>query len=162
MATLPLSDVGVLRRLRQEEVDDGVELQSVQRGGGKVPHPPAGATTLIVSLGILRQPWQLAVLMLAVALLVVQVFVINRLAGIDYPCGRRVQPPHRESPRTEEGVKAISHRLSIECRGALQRAVEATSLPNARWLSFITRSGTLAPRRCQMLANSPKYSWSSA
>jgi CBS-domain-containing membrane protein len=51
----------------------------------KVPHPPAGATTLIVSLGILRQPWQLSVLMLAVALLVLQGFVINRLAGIDYP-----------------------------------------------------------------------------
>jgi len=51
----------------------------------KIPHPPAGATTLIVSLGILHQPWQLAVLMLAVALLVVQGFVINRLAGIEYP-----------------------------------------------------------------------------
>ncbi len=51
----------------------------------RVPHPPAGATTLIVSLGILREPWQLAVLMLAVVLLVVQGFVINRLAGIDYP-----------------------------------------------------------------------------
>jgi len=51
----------------------------------RVPHPPAGATTLIVSLGILRAPWQLGVLMLAVALLVVQGFVINRLAGIDYP-----------------------------------------------------------------------------
>jgi len=51
----------------------------------RVPHPPAGATTLIVSLGILREPWQLAVLMFAVALLVVQGFVINRLAGIDYP-----------------------------------------------------------------------------
>lgn len=51
----------------------------------KVPHPPAGATTLIVSLGILREPWQLAVLMLAVALLVVQGLVINRLAGIAYP-----------------------------------------------------------------------------
>jgi hypothetical protein len=38
-----------------------------------------------VSLGILREPWQLGVLMLAVALLVVQGFVINRLAGIDYP-----------------------------------------------------------------------------
>src|SRR5690606_38333767 len=35
----------------------------------KVPHPPAGATTPIISLGILREPWQLAVLMLAVALL---------------------------------------------------------------------------------------------
>ena len=51
----------------------------------RVPHPPAGATTLIVSLGILHQPWQLGVLMLAVILLVVQGFVINRLAGIDYP-----------------------------------------------------------------------------
>ena len=51
----------------------------------RVPHPPAGATTLIVSLGILRQPDQLVVLMLAVALLVVQGFVINRLAGIPYP-----------------------------------------------------------------------------
>lgn len=51
----------------------------------KVPHPPAGATTLIVSLGILKSPWQLAVLMAAVFLLVVQAFVINRLAGIPYP-----------------------------------------------------------------------------
>jgi CBS-domain-containing membrane protein len=51
----------------------------------RVPHPPAGATTLIVSLGILREPDQLAVLMVAVALLVVQGWVINRLAGVDYP-----------------------------------------------------------------------------
>lgn len=51
----------------------------------RVPHPPAGATTLIVSLGILREPEQLMVLMVAVALLVVQGFVINRLAGIPYP-----------------------------------------------------------------------------
>ncbi len=51
----------------------------------RVPHPPAGATTLIVSLGILRTPAQLAVLMLAVALLTVQGYVINRVAGIDYP-----------------------------------------------------------------------------
>jgi CBS-domain-containing membrane protein len=54
----------------------------------KVPHPPAGATTLIVSLGILREPEQLLVLMVAVVLLVVQGFVINRLAGIEYPLWR--------------------------------------------------------------------------
>ena len=59
----------------------------------KLPHPPAGATTLIVSLGILRAPWQLAVLMLAVALLVVQGIVINRLAGIDYPLWAPRPPP---------------------------------------------------------------------
>ena len=51
----------------------------------KVPHPPAGATTLIVSLGILKTPAQLTVLMIAVVLMVVQGMVINRLAGIDYP-----------------------------------------------------------------------------
>jgi CBS-domain-containing membrane protein len=51
----------------------------------KVPHPPAGATTLIVSLGILKTPFQLSVLMLAVVILTVQGFVINRAAGIDYP-----------------------------------------------------------------------------
>lgn len=51
----------------------------------KVPHPPAGATTLIVSLGILRTPLDLAVLMLAVVLLTVQGYIINRAAGIDYP-----------------------------------------------------------------------------
>ena len=50
-----------------------------------VPHPPAGATTLIISLGILTRPSQLAVLMLAVLLLVAQAIVINRLAGLDYP-----------------------------------------------------------------------------
>jgi CBS domain-containing membrane protein len=54
----------------------------------RVPHPPAGATTLIVSLGILREPEQLAVLLLAVALLVLQGLVINRLAGIPYPTWR--------------------------------------------------------------------------
>lgn len=53
-----------------------------------VPHPPAGATTLIVSLGILREPWQLAVLMGAVVLLVLQGLLINRLAGIPYPVWR--------------------------------------------------------------------------
>jgi CBS-domain-containing membrane protein len=59
----------------------------------RVPHPPAGATTLIVSLGIFHEPRQLVLLMLAVALLVVQGFVINRLAGIPYPVwGPRSQP----------------------------------------------------------------------
>lgn len=51
----------------------------------RVPHPPAGATTLIVSLGILTNPGQLAVLMAAVVLLLAQGFAINRLAGLDYP-----------------------------------------------------------------------------
>lgn len=51
----------------------------------RVPHPPAGATTLIVSLGLLTTIPKLGVLMLGVLLLVVQGFAINRLAGIPYP-----------------------------------------------------------------------------
>lgn len=51
----------------------------------KSPHPPAGATTLIISLGILTKPWQLVLLLIAVVLLTIQAFAINRLAGIPYP-----------------------------------------------------------------------------
>jgi len=54
----------------------------------RAPHPPATATTLIISLGTLTKPWQLLVLMLAVVLLTVQALIINRLAGIDYPLWR--------------------------------------------------------------------------
>lgn len=49
------------------------------------PHPPAGATTLIISLGVLHDFSQIVVLMVAVVLLTVQAIVINRLAGVDYP-----------------------------------------------------------------------------
>jgi CBS-domain-containing membrane protein len=66
----------------------------------KVPHPPAGATTLIVSLGILRTPAQIAVLMLAVLLLVVQGYVINHLAGIDYPRWSPAMEPAAPRPST--------------------------------------------------------------
>ena len=51
----------------------------------KAPHPPAGATTLIISLGIVSRPFHLAVIEIAVVLMTVQAFVINRLAGLDYP-----------------------------------------------------------------------------
>ncbi len=51
----------------------------------RAPHPPAGATTLIVSLGLLTHPWQLLLLMGAVVLLTLQALAINRLAGIPYP-----------------------------------------------------------------------------
>jgi CBS domain-containing membrane protein len=63
----------------------------------KSPHPPAGATTLIVSLGILRQPWQLVLLMVAVILLTLQAIVINRLAGIPYPLWNPLREPTDKS-----------------------------------------------------------------
>lgn len=58
-----------------------------------VPHAPAGATTLIVALGLMRTPAQLAILMAAVALVVLQGFAINRLAGIPYPAWSPRQDP---------------------------------------------------------------------
>src|SRR5580658_215454 len=51
----------------------------------RVSHPPAGATTLIVSLGIISQPKELVIIEVAVILLTMQAFAINRLAGIPYP-----------------------------------------------------------------------------
>jgi CBS domain-containing membrane protein len=50
-----------------------------------VSHPPAGATTLIVSLGIISRPSELIIIEAAVFLLVAQALVINRLAGLPYP-----------------------------------------------------------------------------
>jgi CBS-domain-containing membrane protein len=50
-----------------------------------VTHAPAGATTLIVSLGIVTDPFHLLVIEIAVAVMVLQAIVINRLAGVDYP-----------------------------------------------------------------------------
>jgi len=62
----------------------------------RVAHPPAGATTLIVSLGIIREPWQLLIIEAAVVLMAVQAVAINRLAGLDYPLwGAPVRHHHR-------------------------------------------------------------------
>ena len=48
----------------------------------RASHAPAGATTLIISLGILTQPWHLVVLMIAIILLTLQAIAINRLFGM--------------------------------------------------------------------------------
>ncbi len=55
----------------------------------KAAHPPAGATTLIISLGIVSKPLYLVLIEAAVALLTLQAIVINRLAGLDYPVWAR-------------------------------------------------------------------------
>jgi len=61
----------------------------------RVSHPPAGATTLIVSLGIISQPKKLVIIELAVCLLTAQALAINRLAGIPYPLWRYHKPATR-------------------------------------------------------------------
>lgn len=67
----------------------------------KAAHPPAGATTLIISLGIVTKPFYLLVIEIAVGLLTLQAIVINRLAGIDYPFWSRraaVSPSTTSTP----------------------------------------------------------------
>ena len=51
----------------------------------KSAHPPAGATTLIISLRIVPNLFFLLVIEIAVARLVLQWILINRAAGLDYP-----------------------------------------------------------------------------
>jgi HPP family len=57
-----------------------------------VNHPPAGATTMIVSLGILAKPGYLPIIEIAVVLLALQAFAISRLAGLPYPIWRSHKP----------------------------------------------------------------------
>jgi CBS domain-containing membrane protein len=53
-----------------------------------LPHAPAGATTLIVALGLIHTLPHLAILLLAVLLVVACGFAINRAAGIPVPAWR--------------------------------------------------------------------------
>src|SRR5579883_2684754 len=70
------------------------------------PHPPAGATTLIISLGLLTKPLQLLILMVAVVLLTLQAFIINRLSGIPYPLWNPRREPDEEGKKTRDSVKS--------------------------------------------------------
>jgi CBS-domain-containing membrane protein len=59
----------------------------------RVPHAPAAATTLIVSLGYLRRSVDLFALVGAVVALALQGLVIDRVVGIDYPVWASPRPP---------------------------------------------------------------------
>src|SRR4051812_3033245 len=59
----------------------------------KAQHPPAGATTLIVSLGILHQPKQLVAMAVAIVLATALAWMANTAAGVRAPLwSPRVQP----------------------------------------------------------------------
>lgn len=64
----------------------------------KVMHAPAGATTLIVSLGIITAPLHLLEIEVAVALLVAGAFAVNRFVGLPYPRWE-TPPPDQRAPR---------------------------------------------------------------
>jgi CBS-domain-containing membrane protein len=61
----------------------------------RVIHPPAGATTLIVSLGIVTRPYQLIIVEAAVAVLAFQALILNRIAGVAYPVWSPAPSPPR-------------------------------------------------------------------
>jgi CBS domain-containing membrane protein len=58
----------------------------------KVAHPAAGATALMISLGIVTSPSQWLELLGAVALLCALGVVVNRWAGITYPLWSPPEP----------------------------------------------------------------------
>ncbi len=51
----------------------------------KSSHPPTGATTLIVSLGLLQTPREMAELMIGIVLLTIAGWIINRATGVPVP-----------------------------------------------------------------------------
>ncbi len=66
-------------------------------------HPPAGATTMIISLGVISRPAHLLLIELAVVVLVVQAIVMNRLAGLDYPLWSNPARPVLDVPWSAPG-----------------------------------------------------------
>jgi hypothetical protein len=64
-----------------------------------VPHPPAGATTLLISLGIMSKPAHLGILMLAVGVLTLQAIIINRFLGIPFPLWSPLPTPEVDSKK---------------------------------------------------------------
>ena len=58
----------------------------------RVAHPPACATTLIVSLGFITAPRHLLTVEVAIAVLTLQALLINRCVGLDYPIWSRRSP----------------------------------------------------------------------
>lgn len=51
----------------------------------KIPHPPAASTTLIVAMGMMVEWPALAAVMVAIVLLTIECYLINRLSGIVSP-----------------------------------------------------------------------------
>ena len=116
----------------------------------KAAHPPAGATTLIISLGIVTRPFHLLVIEIAVAMLTLQAIAINRLAGIDYPLwalrddGRRLSwrlvtsaaHPSAASPASGPLLRRRARRIGVGVPGGRGRSARRLrlllSLPHTR------------------------------
>ena len=82
----------------------------------KAAHPPAGATTLIVSLGIVTRPFHLLVIEIAVAILTLQAIAINRLTTRYGRCAivrnllRRLPAPRSTRHRPRRPLRPVKAR----------------------------------------------------
>jgi CBS-domain-containing membrane protein len=84
----------------------------------RAAHPPAGATTLIVSLGLITAPFHLVTIEVAVALMTLQAIAINRLPGLDYPLWSRPIPKLPPIPRDQPAGPAQTEQRVDEHDGA--------------------------------------------
>eukprot|EP01084_Bolivina_argentea_P081849 148206_1 len=78
----------------------------------KCGHPPAGATTLIVSLGLLKTYLELGVMMAAVIVITAEAFIINRIFRLDveYPLWAVPKDPPKlteDQKRQEKANKSL-------------------------------------------------------
>jgi hypothetical protein len=67
-----------------------------------VPHPPASSSTLVVSLGLLHRPTQLAVMIAAVLIATGMCLLGNTLSGVAAPTWSPRPPPATEDPGRHE------------------------------------------------------------
>ncbi len=63
------------------------------------PHPPAAATVLIISLGLLHTPGELAVMVAALLLMVMLAWGLNRLGGVRTTFTPHPWPPDEQNRR---------------------------------------------------------------
>ncbi len=91
-------------------------------------HAPAGATTLIVSLGLLTRPTQLGVLMGGVVLLIMQGIVLDKLA---LPTWRpqAVRLKRREQPGVRRGRRRTSRDPDSDRTGRTGQTLSAAPPP---------------------------------
>ena len=61
-------------------------------------HPPAGSTLLLVTLGIMHRPLQLACIFATIIIVTVAAWLVNRLAGLDVPVWSSSQPSPYDGP----------------------------------------------------------------
>ena len=78
-----------------------VGLTSLVLVATRLPHPPAGATTLIVALGLLTGGRAALFITLGVLIMTVASWLINRAMGVPVPVWAKRQPASAEAPRPE-------------------------------------------------------------